>query len=284
MKQNCTSESDFSDIEVFFHIGVERTGTKFLQKTIFPTYTSVFFINKNKYKKAKKIIARKKYKRYLVSMELNLDNHFEDEIKDFSATFPNAKIIMVLRQQHSWLASHYKRIVKNGNNIAFRNMLDLKTGNSIYQITDLYYMNKFKIVEKYFTIAPLYLLYTDLKDNPVEFLKKIANYVGEPFNEKILNLNKRHASYSENQLKALQKVMKYVNISRNKPTKYKIINFLHRLYVDSIRYTVFFIAKNLPNSKFRKSPLINPEELQQVEDYYKKDWEETVTYVKSHQF
>ena len=77
----------FSDIEIYFHVGVERTGTKYLQKSIFPTYKGIHFINKDEYFNAKQIIAKRKHKRYLVSMELNLSPQFEAEVKD-SKQFP----------------------------------------------------------------------------------------------------------------------------------------------------------------------------------------------------
>ena len=95
-------KQEYEDIEVFFHVGVERTGTKYLQKTIFPDYESVHFINRNRYHKATQIIAKREHKRYLVSMELNLSPHFEEEVKSFSNTFPNAKTIMVLRPHEKW--------------------------------------------------------------------------------------------------------------------------------------------------------------------------------------
>ena len=272
---------DFSDLEIYFHVGVERTGTKYLQKSIFPTYKGIHFINKDEYFNAKQIIAKRKHKRYLVSMELNLSPQFEAEVKDFSRWFPNAKTIMVLRPHDKWLVSHYKRIVKNGEKKTFKQFLDLETEESIYKIEDLYYMNKIEILEKYFNPEPLYLLYGDLRKDPVSYLNRIATYLKVDFDINKINLKPRHTSYSENQLKAIQRTRNYINIDRKKPSKNKIINLLHRIYIDAIRYSILRLAKHLPNSYFRDSPFIEPEEVEAVKDFYQKDWDQAVVYVRS---
>lgn len=272
---------DFSDVEIYFHVGVERTGTKFLQNSIFPTYKGIHFINKDRYPKAKQIIAKRKHKRYLVSMELNLSPQFEKEVKDFSSWFPNAKTIMVLRPHDKWLVSHFKRIIKNGEKKTFKQFLDLDTEESVYKIEDLYYMNKIQILEKYFKADPLYLLYGDFRKDPIKYLNRIASYVKVDFEIDNINLKPKHTSYNENQLKAIQKIGKYINIDRKKPNKNKIINLLHRIHVDAVRYSVLRISKHLPNSYFRDAPFVEPEEVKAIKEFYQTDWDNAAAYVRS---
>lgn len=275
------SAQEFYDVEIYFHVGVERTGSKYLQNSIFPTYKGIHFINKNRYYKAKQIIAKKEHKRYLVSMELNLSQQFEDEVKDFSAKFPNAKTIMVLRPHEKWLVSHYKRIVKNGEKKTFKQFLDLDNEQSVYKISDLYYMDKIQILEKHFKSTPLYLLYSDLRVNPLKYLKRIADYVGVEFNAEEVDLKRRHTSYNENQLKAIQQTRKYINIDRKKPTKSLLLNFLHRISVDAVRYTVLYISKLAPASFFRSTPFIDLAEIERVKNFYLDDWNKATEYVRS---
>jgi len=269
------------NIEIYFHIGVERTGTKYLQKSIFPNYEGIHFINKNQYSKAIEIIAKKKHKRYLVSMELNLSPQFEKEVKYFSNVFPNTKVIMVLRSHEKWLVSHYKRIVKNGEKKTFKQFLDLDSEKSVYKIADLYYMDKIRILEKHFKPEPLYLLYEDLRVNPLNYLKRLANYIGIEFDSNLVDFNRRHASYTDNQLKAIQSTRKFINIDRKKPFNNVILNFAHRISVDLIRYTVLYISKVLPDSFFRSTPFIELSEIERVKKFYQDDWIKAVQYVRS---
>ncbi|RLD17565.1 MAG: hypothetical protein DRI36_03430, partial [Caldiserica bacterium] len=98
--------------EVYFHVGLGKTGSKYLQFVFFPKLKGIYYIHFSKYKKSKEIIKRKNFKKFLVSREF--DRQFEDEINWFSKDFPDAKPIMVLRRHDSWILSQFKRFIKNG--------------------------------------------------------------------------------------------------------------------------------------------------------------------------
>lgn len=265
--------------EIFFHIGVERTGTKYVQGKVFPFFKNLHYINKDKYKHYQKIIDKQAHSKYLVSFELNLSPQFEREIKKFSKLYPDTKVIMVMRKQHSWIASHYKRIVKNGRNLTFDQFLDMKNDESVYNRSDLLYYNKLILLNKYFHQKPLILFYEELTKKPFNFIDKVAQYTNVTYNESDIDLNKKHTSYSLKQLKAIQKTMKYVNIERKKISSNKITNFGYRLYIDAIRYSVMYTAKLLPDNWFDDKPLIDKNTIQVVKDYYADDWEKCLEYI-----
>ncbi|GAB1308269.1 hypothetical protein KH5_09520 [Urechidicola sp. KH5] len=272
--------NNFLDIEIYFHLGVERTGTKYLQKSIFPFYEGIHFINKDRYHRAKEIITRREYKRYLVSMELNLSPMFEEYVSDFAKNFPHAKCIMVIRRQDEWLLSHYKRIIKNGEQKTFKEFLNLETEESVYKRNDLLYMDKIQILESHFNNKPLYILYDTLDANPIAYLKEIATFVKVPFNPRTVDLKKRHVSYNKKQLKAIKWVRKYVNIDRRKPSNSKVLNLFHRIYVDLIRYIVIYGTYLIPGKASEEKALVSTSELKEIRDFYQKDWEATKNYVK----
>jgi hypothetical protein len=271
--------TDFSDTEIYFHVGVERTGTKYLQKSIFPSYKKLHFINKDRYPETKEIILKKEHKRYLVSMELNLNSHFEVEVNDFLSAFPQARIIMVMRPLSGWLVSHYKRIVKNGFNIRFDELWN-QNGESVFDPEEIKYRPKIEFLESKIQKPPLYLIHGDLRKNPLEFLKRLADYVGEEFDESTVSLKPVHTSYNDRQLKALRWVMKYVNISRSKPYSSDLRNRLYRLRVDAIRYFVMYLAKILPDSFFSNQPLVSKKEKKEVADYYQEDWQAVLYFLE----
>ena len=268
--------------EIFFHIGVERTGTKYVQGKVFPFFEGVHYINKKNYKNYQKIIDGTDYDKYLVSFELNLSPQFEREIKKFSALYPDTKVIMVMRKQHSWIASHYKRIVKNGNNITFNQFLDMENDASVYSKSDLLYYDKLMLLKKYFHEKPLVLFYDELRIHPFQFIDKVVKYMCVSYKKETIDLERKHTSYSLKQLKAIKKTMKFVNIERKKIAKNKVVNFVYRLYVDAIRYSVMYTAKVLPDSWFDEAPLIDKATIEKVKNYYKNDWDRSVAYVNEH--
>ena len=269
--QEKLNSTDFSDTEIYFHVGVERTGTKYLQKSIFPSYKKLHFINKDRYYEAKEIILKKEYQRYLVSMELNLNSHFEVEVNDFLSAFPQARIIMVMRPLSGWLVSHYKRIVKNGFNIRFDELWNLK-GDSVFDPDEIKYKPKIDFLLSKTQQTPLFLIHGDLRKKPMDFLGRLAEFVGEDFDESRVNLKPVHTSYKDRQLKVLRWVMKYVNISRSKPYSSGLRNRFYRLRVDFIRYLAMYSAKILPAFLISSEPLVSDRQKAEVSSYYQEDW------------
>ncbi len=126
--------------EIFFHIGLSKTGTKYLQNVVFPKLDNIKYIPKRLYHKAFKLIENTDYKRYLVSQEL--DQQFDREIKKWAQRYPQTKIIVVFRRQDSWFASQYKRFVKNGFRGDITQFIDIKYDNGYFKIKDGLFFKK----------------------------------------------------------------------------------------------------------------------------------------------
>jgi len=123
--------------EIYFHVGLGKTGTTFLQYNVFNKLKGVYYIQRTKYKKAIKIIGQGAAEKYFISREF--DQQIEVEVMQFAKHYPNTTAIIVFRRHDGWIASQYRRFVKNGYICSFEEFLDLEHDSGIFKIKDLTY-------------------------------------------------------------------------------------------------------------------------------------------------
>ncbi len=270
--------SSTNEIKVFFHVGTGKTGTTFLQYRVFPYLKGIYYIQRTKYKKSVQIIQAGKHDRYLVSREF--DQQLEREVKSFSEKLPDTKPIIVFRRHDSYIASQYRRFVKNGFKGSFDDFFNLQDDSGFFKQSDLNYTRQIEILEKHFTHKPLVLIYGDLRKDPVKFIENLAKELDTTIDFNDVNLNKKHSSYSEKQLKAIMAMGKCVNLRKRRFAKNGFLNFIIRMYLTLIRYSTLYIAKLIPESFFSKEPLLPQEKLDMVKEFYKEDWERCLAYAE----
>ena len=271
--------SQKSDKQIFFHVGLGKTASTYLQKKVFPFFEDVEYIQRaGRYANAVEIIANGTSERYFISREF--DQQFEHEVKKFAVHYPDAKVIIVFRRQDGWIASQYRRFFKNGHVIPFNQFFDLKNDTGIFKKIDLTFYHYIELTEKYFTQKPLVLFYDDLRKDPMAFFDVFADTVGVKYDKQKINLDKKHSSYSEKQLKTLKKVGEVINLRKDN-MKYPSLYPIRRFYTNLIRYTTLFVGKLIPDSWFSKEPLIDPNELKEVRDYYEADWKKVQEYARA---
>ena len=274
--------------EIYFHVGLAKTGSTFLQKNFFPYLKNIKYINTHNYVNCIDIINKTNYKSYLISREF--DKQFEREIKKFISYFPDTKIIVVFRRHDQWIASQYKRAVKNGWHWDFKNYYNINN-KGIWKNSDLTYMNKLKIIKKYSKSKPLILKFEELKKDPFNYLKKISNYTDSKYLKTEISLKTVHKSYSEKQLIFLKKFCK---IFKKKPPKYydyqeitldKTIRNTNRikhwlLYRPwwLLFHLVMYTSLLIPKSLIVKNSLINKNDLAEIKNKFKEDWKKVFEY------
>jgi len=269
---------------VFFHLGIERTATTYLQDAVFPHFKNIGYIHKRHYADATAIISQQKYKHYLVSYELNLNEQFEREVRNFSSIYPHAIPIMVLRPQAQWLVSQYKRFVKNGNPQPFHRFFNLQNRDSLYPTQALLYTHRIELLKNYFTTNPLLFFYHDFRQQPQQFIQQLAHTVNATVHLSDINSQKIHTSYTTQQLLALQYVMQYINLKRERKFRQPLLHFGHRLAKDAVRYTTFAIANQLPAHWFEEQAFISSETLNAITQYYQDDWNTCLQYINPTSF
>ncbi len=265
--------------EIFFHVGTGKTGTTYLQYRVFPKFKGIFYIQRTRYRRSKEIINKTHHKKYLLSREF--DQQLEQEIKWFSSDFPDTTPIIVFRRHDSYIASQYRRFVKNGFRGEFKAFFDLENDEGYFKKKDLDYFSQIKLLEHYFTQKPIVLFYEDMRENPEAFIDSLANCLQITYNPDSINLGRKHTSYSEKQLKYMMQAGKYINLSKHRMFKNPVLHFLGKLPREGLRYSILYAARYLPEPKATKGiPLIPKEELDKVKKYYTEDWKKCHEYAQ----
>ncbi len=264
--------------EVFFHVGLGKVASTYLQYAFFPKLKGLRYIQRTKYQKSPFIIKKSSEGRYLVSREF--DQQLEEECRWFSSFFPETGVIIIFRRHDSWIASQYRRFVKNGESLSFRQFIDVEEDTGWWKKDDLNFYHKIEIVKKYFPKKePLILFYEDLKERPLEFFNKIAAYTGSTFDQEDISLDKIHTSYNEKQLKVIRSISGFLFKQKPKFSKIRFFRWLQRRSRLLACYLILYPAALIPKSWVSKKPLIDPVELEMVRDYFKEDWEKLRNYV-----
>ena len=256
---------------IFYHVGTGKTGTTFLQYRVFPKLRGIQYFQRTKFRHYPRLIARSNRERILLSREF--DQQLEQEIKAFTQHYPDTTPIIVFRRHDSYIASQYRRFVKNGFRGSFTDFFDLDRDEGYFKQIDLNYRHQIDLLKKYFTQPPLVFIYEDMREQPTAFFQTMAEAIGAQLHINDINLNPKHTSYSLQQLKFMQQVGRYINMRKRRIYDNSILHFFWKLYIGAIRYSVLYLGKVLPANRFDDSPLIAPEALERVRVAYTEDWE-----------
>lgn len=256
--------------KIFFHVGLSKTGSTFLQQQIFPKLEGIKYLPTVKYRNALKLLPEIDAELVLVSREF--DQQFEREIKKFAKQYPKAYPIIVLREPSSWAVSNYKRFVKNGHPISFSEFIDLKEDKGLFKLKDFDFHRYLNLLDQHFLNSPLILFYEDLKLNPHNFTHQLLNYTGTTLNFKNVNWTPHHVSYDENSLKLVRKLSERIQFQKKLEVHIKPKGFLYNLYANTIRYSILYGSKAIPNAWFPKEEFINSQDVINVKEHFSKAW------------
>jgi hypothetical protein len=122
-------------MNVIIHLGMHKTGTSFLQKEVFPKLEGVNYLYKP-YKIWDLILKENKInlisgEAFSHSMPHNCLNQ-ANTLKLLKKLFPNAKIILGVRDEDTWLRSCYSEYIKTGGRKSFKKYKELKYDISGY--------------------------------------------------------------------------------------------------------------------------------------------------------
>jgi len=162
--------------EVVIHIGLHKTGTTFLQTEVFPKIPNINY--QTKVDLTTKVVPGK----INLFSDENLDggsyrlfNTVENRyniMKNLHSLYPNAKIILCIRDRDAWLRSAYKQYIVAYKSCSFeeyKNRLDkdfLNYDKYIKELDKLWFNNIYVCT------------FEDLKMNPKKFVKNMCDFIG----------------------------------------------------------------------------------------------------------
>ena len=253
--------------EIYFHVGTGKTGSTFLQARIFPLLNGIYYIPTNRYHKIFQEIEKSSSTKILISREF--DQQLEREVKCFSKKYPNTTPIIVFRRHDSYIASQYRRFVKNGFTGNFQAFFDLQKNEGYFKQSDLDYKSQVALLKKKFTKELIVFDYKDFKENAQNFTLKWTEIMSCSLDNKKVNWSRKHVSYSEHQLKVIKKFGKLINLKKRRVFKNSVLHFFWRIYLESIRYSILYLSFLAPKNNEK---LISKEELEAVKTHFQEDW------------
>jgi len=257
---------------ITFHPGLAKTASTWLQHRFFPTLEGVHYLPRWQYRRYARVIRDAGHPNVVISREF--DRQFEREVTRFAGHFPQAGTILLLRRHDGYVASQYRRFIKNANHAEFRDFLDLDHDRGIWKQDEIRFMPMIRLLESLFERPPLVLFHQDLLDDPHRVLGAMAEYIGATYRREAVGLGRVHPSHGEKQLKVMRAITRRLPWRPSPQTENR---FLCWLQVRTRLLTVHLVlgaARLVPAGLVDKGPLIPPEELRRIREFYADDWED----------
>ncbi len=261
--------------KIYFHVGLGKVASTYLQNRFFGQLQGLHYIHSTKYKQYQNHIDSAPLDKILLSREF--DNQLEREVSRFSKIYPDTHIIIAFRRHDGWMASQYRRYVKNGGHRSFNEFIDVENDQGLWKKSQVNFMDKIQIVEKHFHQKPLVLFHEDLKKDAFAFFDQIAHYTQTTYLKDAISLAPVHKSYSEKQLKFIRKVAQRYFVEPDytvyAKAKSGVRHWLRRRSKMLASYATMYSAALFPEKWIGEEPLIPSKDLEKVRLYFDEDWQ-----------
>lgn len=263
---------------IYFHVGLGKVASTYLQYRFFPKLKGIQYIQRTRFKRSSRIIDNGHSDKYLISREF--DRQLEQKVAEFAQYYPMTRSILLLRRHDAWLASQYRRHVKNGSSRSVEEFFDLTHDSGPWRINDLYFMPKIRALEHYFAYKPIVLFYEDLKEKPFQFFDALASYMAADYNKASISLKPFHTSYNEKQLKVMRKWgSKFFYKDRQLPTQ-PVAKWIKRRSEMALSYAILYGGLALPAKMVADEELYPRHYLDNIREYYQDDWQQCINYAR----
>ncbi|MEA3476629.1 MAG: sulfotransferase [Bacteroidota bacterium] len=266
------------EFDIYFHIGLPKVASTFLQREIFPNLISIEFHPKHKFYEFKRLKGLDLKKKHLFSFEKF--RGLEEAVEEIIEYFPEAKFIFLVRRQDQWILSKYKYYIRKHGWKDFEDYFDIENNKGVLRREDLFFSDKIKHIERLSNSKPLVLTYDLLKANPDLFFQRITQYTGTNISSKARQKRILKKAFSEKQLiflRSFNRIYRYKEVK----TQYRFLNILHYRHRQHLLHVVAFFCQFFPDFLIGQRTLIDDMSIfNNIRSYYKEDWKYCIEYSK----
>lgn len=264
--------------EIFFHVGLPKTASTYLQRRVFPKFKGIHYIKKHDFNKHDKIIARSKMPLlFSTEMDLGIGKSRAKKAYDFAEKYPDTKVILVLRHHEKWIASKYKYYIRKNGTLTFREFFNIyKNNKSLLLHEQLEYRKIISLLESLYNHKPMVMFQEEFKNDPEQSLSYLAQYCNAEIDYATVNKSRINTSFNKKQLHilyAFNNKFVFDNHKHNKLTK-KLRAF--------VTISLAFFSNIVVSESRYPNPLIPEEDLEKIKKTYEKDWQYCLDYAAQH--
>lgn len=267
-----------SEQKVFFHLGLPKTASTFLQRNVFPYMKGINYIKKHDfYRLAFSENLKKEHYLFTLEMDIGVPVSIE-RVEKFLGFHPEAIPILFLRKHSSWIKSKYKYYIRKHGALPFDQYLREAGGELSY--SDLYFMPKIKLINQYFKHPAIVFLYEELVHDEYALVEALMETLGASIDKKDIKLSVVKKSYSDKQLHFVRKYnQQFPFKSEYNPEESKIKSWFQIKPRQFGVHAVAYLATLVPDS-LSLSRLIPAESLRFIEEKYAEDWKDCLDYIR----
>lgn len=271
-----------SNPKYFFHIGFPKTGSTYLQKSIFPQFKDTSFFGRSM--NIKKNIDKYNFQKNILisdesigggAFEGNWAEQFYENMLKLKNMYPNGAIILCVREQTDLISSIYNQYIQQGGTYSFKKLWN----SSIFKLHDFLFKYRINVIRSIFSDL-LIIDYDQLLLEPLNVFNRLIYFMGIDCNVNDLNINtgKFNESLGIIQGSVLRKINSLDYLLQRTPLIPSLRNRLFKKMKISPRYICQKRLKFLDSRKFDCSVHLKDKELKSLND----DWKWTLKFIENY--
>jgi hypothetical protein len=263
---------------VYFHVGLPKTASTFLQRNVFPFFKGIQFVKKHDFLQHKGIVASTDMPAVLIYTELDLngDSGFQ-KMASVARDYQGAKPIIVFRKHGAWVGSKYKYYLRKHGMLSFEDYFDMDNDNGELKEKSLRFYEKIELLEKHYGERPLVMFQEEFQYEPMKAIAAIAKYVGASYDENDIRITTVKKSYSQHSLYYVRKLNRWYKYDHS-TIKSSFLKVLYKKFSGGILHLTAFVAGVFEPSKDKAKKVLPKASTARINERYAADWNRCIDY------
>ncbi len=264
--------------EIYFHAGMPKTASTFLQRQVFPNLTGIHFIKKHDFPVWKDIMGSVPSKKFLLSNEWDIGIERTDKkLRAFAKECPDARVILFFRRHDNWILSKYKYDIRKHGSLLFEDYFNLDDDHGKIKKKHLRYFDKITLVEQLFKHPPAIFFQEELVNDFTATITSLAATMNALIDVNEIPRKTVKKAYNQKQLLKVRAFNKRYPFDPPK-AKNPVHKFFSRKPREFVLHSVACLAQLTPEKSVEGIELVPKQELQRIREQYQDDWKACVEY------